>query len=227
MANISTTDLFNEAIDALGALHIDNPTSMARNAKICKARWDSVRRAELRRHPWRCAITRVQLAPLAARPAFGDLRFMYPVPSDYLKMIKPVTRNNQVDPLCDWQLESYNGQRVILSNNLHSNEFNFPAENYDGDDDDCPTQPAINGNLLNFRYVFDLTVVSQFDPLLFAASALALADKVCYKITNSNSLKNSINGDYKDAIAEAKKANCFEMVPQDGQDGSWINSRLY
>jgi len=226
MANISTTDLFNEAIDALGALHIDNPTSMARNAKICKARWDSVRRAELRRHPWRCAITRVQLAPLAASPAFGHLRFMYPVPSDYLKMIKPVTRNNQVDPLCDWQLETYQGQRVILSNNLHSAEFNFPPEPYDGDDD-WPTPPTSSGNLLNFRYVFDNTNVSTYDPLLFASSALALADKVCYKITNSNSLKNSINGDYKDAIAEAKKANCFEMVAQDGEQGTWELSRLY
>lgn len=227
MANISTTTLFNEAIDACGALHIDSPTSLARNAKICSARWDTVRRAELRRHPWRCAITRVQLAPLAASPPFGHLRYMYPVPSDYLKMIKPVTRNNQVDPLCDWQLETYQGQRVILSNNLHTNEFCFPPEPYDGDDDDCPSPPAINGNLLNFRYVFDNTVVSTYDPLLFSAAALALADKVCFKITNSNALKNTINADYKDAISEAKKANCFEMVPQDGEQGTWELSRLY
>jgi hypothetical protein len=201
MSNVSNTSLFNSAIDRVGGQSIGSATEDSKNAKVCRRNWDSTRRTLLRLHPWRFAISRIQLAPLADVPPFGDFQFMFAVPQDYIKMIKPVTANNTVDPLCDWQLERYNGRRVILSNNC------FPT--------------GTQTNLLNLRYVADVTSVPEFDPLFYTAAYLSLADDICEKITSSTQKKNSIQADYKDAISEAKKANCFEMIPQDGQQGSY------
>lgn len=205
MSNVSTTSLFNSAIDRCGGMSIASATEDSRNANACRRNWDAVRRTLLRLHPWRFAMTRINLAPLADPVPFGALQYMFPVPSDYIRMIKPVTANNTVDPLCDWQLERYSGRRVILSNNRN---------------------PATGANLLSLRYICDVTTVPEFDPLFYNYGYLALADSICEKITASTQKKNSIQADMKDAMSEAKKANCFEMLPQDGEQGSWDLARL-
>lgn len=203
---VSTTSLFNSAIDRVGGLSIGSSSEDSKNARICRRNWDSVRRALLRQNYWRFAITRTNIAPLADAPPFGTLQYMFPVPNDYIKMVKPVTPDNRVDPLCDWQLERYNGQRVILSSNLD------------------PDSTA--AGLLNLRYIADVTDPNSFDPLFYNVGYLSLADSICEVITNSTQKKNSIQADIKDAMYEAKKANCFEMIPQDGQQGSWELARL-
>lgn len=191
---VSLTKLCNRALQRLGAARILTITDDTKNGRACNSCYETLRRKELRRHNWRFAITRVVLAPLVAAPAF-DFDYQFPLPADYIKLMKPTLSTGQPDPTCDWEVES----GVILTNN--------------------------NGTTLNFRYVQDVTDVTRFDPLFFEALAMQMAFSMCDEITGSTNKQQMILNDYDTQIAEAKRINSFETVPMEGQEGSWLLSR--
>lgn len=64
MPYIDSLDIANRALDHLGATHIESPTEESvNNAKIAPI-YDKVRRAELRRNPWRFSIRKCILRPV-------------------------------------------------------------------------------------------------------------------------------------------------------------------
>ena len=74
-------DIFNAALIELGAELVTDPLQGSEAAQICNARFDAVRDAVLRAHPWNCALVRVELPSGGGAPAFGFAR-QFTLPND-------------------------------------------------------------------------------------------------------------------------------------------------
>ena len=77
----SVVDICNEAMDLLGAATITALTENSKEARLCNRRFETVRDAVLRSHPWNVAISRATLARDSDAPPFG-FSFQYTLPTD-------------------------------------------------------------------------------------------------------------------------------------------------
>jgi len=77
----SVVDICNSALNMLGASTITALTEDSKAARICNQRYDFIRDATFRSHPWNCLINRVTLAPDSAGPAFGFTNY-FTLPND-------------------------------------------------------------------------------------------------------------------------------------------------
>lgn len=96
---ISVTSICNRALQRLGAARILDITDDTRNGRSCNACYDAVRRSELRKHYWRFSLKRVTLAPLNETDPLGEFNYIFQLPPDYLRVVKPR------DSFLDWQIE--------------------------------------------------------------------------------------------------------------------------
>lgn len=64
-------EICNSALTQIGGNTISSLTEAVKNAEVCNQRYDSVKCAVLRSHPWNCAVTRASLSPTGNDPAFG------------------------------------------------------------------------------------------------------------------------------------------------------------
>lgn len=101
----SVVEICNRALQKLGAKRITAITEDSVNARACNTAYGPVRLAELRAHPWSCAIARAQLAASSTEPLFGRERY-FPLPSDYVRLLPPDPDYN--DNANDWQIEAGN-----------------------------------------------------------------------------------------------------------------------
>lgn len=83
-----------------------------------------------------------------------------------------------------------------------------------------------NGNTLNLKYIFDVTDVSQWDASFYNVFAVSLAIDIVEKLTNSNTKKQQLFDEYKQAVSEAKRVDAFESGPQQAPDDDWWIARL-
>ena len=79
---------------------------------------------------------------------------------------------------------------------------------------------------LNLRCVMDISDSTAFDPLFCEALASKLALELCESLTQSNTKKADMATDFKQTMAEARKANAIEKVPAEACDGTWITARI-
>ena len=77
----SEVDIINSAMNMIGASNIISRSEDSKSARVSNQRFDSVRDAVLRAHPWNCAVTRRTLAPDTEQPAF-DWTNAFTLPSD-------------------------------------------------------------------------------------------------------------------------------------------------
>ncbi len=84
----SEVDICNRGLVHLGAKLVTSLTENTPNARSCNQIYAGLRDAELRKHPWNFAITRVQLAASSITPVFGRAR-AFPLPADYLATRPP------------------------------------------------------------------------------------------------------------------------------------------
>jgi len=105
----SKVDIANYALALLGQDPITDLTEDSKAARTLNLRFDSVRDAVLRGHPWNFAVQRDSRAALATAPAWG-WTYAYNLPSDFLRLLdfNPETR----DP---YELETQDGERVLLT----------------------------------------------------------------------------------------------------------------
>ena len=99
----SVVEICNRALQKLGAKRITVITEDSVNARACNTAYTPLRLAELRAHPWSCAVARAQLAASSTTPIFVK-QYSYPLPSDYLRLLpndEGYNYNSQ-----DWQIES-------------------------------------------------------------------------------------------------------------------------
>jgi hypothetical protein len=93
----STVEIANNALQKLGAEAISSLSDNSDRARAISRIYAQELRAELRAHPWNCAIKRVQLAALEDAPAFGPA-YQYQLPSDCVRILTSVL-------VTDWQIE--------------------------------------------------------------------------------------------------------------------------
>ena len=93
----------------------------------------------------------------------------------------------------------------------------FPAHRFN---------PTADASPLEFLYIARVEDPNAFDPLFIEAFACKLALETCEEIKQSASKKASINSDYKDAIAEARRVGSIEKPAQEFPEDSWVNARL-
>ena len=82
----SVIQICNSALNQLGASSITALTENSKNARLCNERYETVRDAVFRSHPWNCLIKRQQLAQDTATPAYG-FSYQFSLPSDALRLL--------------------------------------------------------------------------------------------------------------------------------------------
>lgn len=115
----SITAVCNRGLQLLGAARILDITDDSRNGRACNACYNEIRRSEIRKHRWRFAIKRTVLAPLNETDPHAEFAYIFQLPSDCLKILKP-----ENDPYCDWQLEG----RKIFTNSSSALNLRYLAD---------------------------------------------------------------------------------------------------
>ena len=82
----SVVQICNSALNQLGASSITALTENSKNARLCNERYETIRDAVYRSHPWNCLVKRVELAQDSDTPAFG-FTYQYTLPSDCLRIL--------------------------------------------------------------------------------------------------------------------------------------------
>jgi len=82
----SIVSICNIALFALGEDPIVSLEDNTKRAILCNGRYDDVRRAVLRSHPWPCAKVQALLAASATPPLFTFAN-AYPLPADFIRMV--------------------------------------------------------------------------------------------------------------------------------------------
>ena len=104
----SVVQICNSALNQLGASSITALTENSKNARICNERYETVRDAVYRSHPWNCLVKRVQLAQNSTAPAI-EYDYAYALPSDCLRVLKIHTgTNDSINSEIDYKLEGRN-----------------------------------------------------------------------------------------------------------------------
>jgi hypothetical protein len=101
----SVVQMCNSALNQLGAASITSLTDNSKNARLCNERYETIRDAVFRSHPWNSLIKRQQLAQDTATPAWG-FKYQFTLPSDSLRVLAIDAYNS------DYKIEG----RKILSN---------------------------------------------------------------------------------------------------------------
>lgn len=81
------TGICNAAIIAVGEERISDITENNKRAIACNERYDKLRKALLKAHPWNFALERVELAVTATEPEFG-YAYAYQLPTDCLRVLR-------------------------------------------------------------------------------------------------------------------------------------------
>jgi len=86
----SDVDICNSALNMLGASNIVSLTEDSRAGRVCNQRYEFVRDAVMRAHPWNCLITRASVAADATAPAF-EFTYAHTLPIDpyCLRVLRP------------------------------------------------------------------------------------------------------------------------------------------
>lgn len=89
----SVVEICNRALQKLGAKRITALTDDSVNARACNFAYETLREAELEKHPWVFAVKRAQLAADATEPEFGKQN-SFELPSDYLRLLPQYPEDN-------------------------------------------------------------------------------------------------------------------------------------
>ena len=77
----SVVDICNSALNLIGATNIIARSEDSKSARVCNQRYENVRDAVFRAHPWNCLIRRTDLAADSDDPAF-TFAYQYTLPTD-------------------------------------------------------------------------------------------------------------------------------------------------
>ena len=197
----SQNEIANWACDLIGEPTIDDISDTTERATRLRNAWENCRDAALRARIWRFSIARDSLAVLAAAPAWGfDLQ--YQIAGDVVRVI-------QVDQFFP---------PPVLSDYVGADTAYYRIE-----------QDKILTNIaapLKVRWVLNSIAVGLWDPCFARVMACDLADRVCTRLTESETIKARIKAERRDALGEASRANALEQPPAMIQDSSWVASRF-
>lgn len=196
----SVVDICNEAMDLLGAATIASLTENSKEARLCNRRFDTVRDAVLRSHPWNIAITRASLAKDSTAPAFGFVN-QYTLPTD---------------PYCLRVLSFFNSY-VNSEVAAYDSQVMYKIEG---------RKILSNEGTCKITYIGRITDTEQYDSMLSNTIAHALAAETAYAITGSSNLAQLMGQRYEMKMREARSADAMEGMPDQIIANDFINVRF-
>ena len=196
----SVVDICNEAMDLLGAATITALTENSKEARLCNRRFETVRDAVIRAHPWNVAITRATLAKDATAPAFGFTN-QFTLPTD---------------PYCLRVLSFWNSN-VDSDVAAYDSQVMFKIEG---------RKVLSNEGSCKITYLARVTDTEQYDSLLSSTIAHKLAAETAYAITGSNSVTQGMQQLYELRLKEARSIDAMEGVPDKLIADDFINIRF-
>lgn len=197
-APTSAVEICNLALDQLKqepASDISSPSTKVET--ICARHYDQTRREVLRKHPWNFAIKRAQLTKDATAPTFGYAQ-AYNLPNDWIRLV--TIGDDSVDEIRD-RYEIENGQ--ILGSDLDSS----------------------TANTINIRYIYDVTNVTEFDPLFLKVLYLQLAINMGAKFSVTAALIKEIKEELSQVAPWATAVDGQERPPKKIQKSKLLNAR--
>jgi hypothetical protein len=199
----STVDIANFALNNLGASNITSLDENSKAARVVNQRYESVRDAVFRAHPWNCLINRASLAQETTTPAFG-YTYQYALPTD---------------PFCLRVLEFSNGTLSYPQDNI-TNNTGGPVFVIEG------RKLLTDEGTAQIKYIGRVTDTQLYDASLTEALAARLAAEICYAITGSTSMVQIQTSLYEAKINEARFNDATEGATQRLEASDFIESRF-
>ena len=196
----SVVDICNEAMDLLGAATITALTENSKEARLCNRRFETVRDAVIRSHPWNTAIRRASLARDTDAPAFG-FTYQYTLPTD---------------PYCLRVLSFWNSN-VDSEVAAYDSQVMFKIEG---------RKVLSNEGTCKITYLARVTDTEEYDSLLSSTIAHKLAAETAYAITGSTSVSQAMQQLYEVRLREARSIDAMEGVPDKLIADDFVNIRF-
>lgn len=199
----SNVDIANYALNIIGASNISSFDENSKPGRLVNQRFESVRDAVFRSHPWNCLIRRAELAQEVEAPAFG-YTYQYPLPSD---------------PYCLRVLEFSNGSLSYPQDNMFSNTGG-PVFVIEG------RKLLTDEGTARIKYIARVTDPQQYDAGLVEAIAARLALEIAYAITGSTTVVQLTSAIYDEKMKEARFVDATEGAPQKLEASDFIEARF-
>lgn len=84
--SIAIIQICNQALTQVGEPTITSLAEESKPARLCDLRFNDVKWAVLRAHPWNCATKRTSLARLTETPAY-EFAYKFQLPADWLRLV--------------------------------------------------------------------------------------------------------------------------------------------
>lgn len=199
----STVDIANYALNIIGASNISAFSENSKAARLVNQRYDGVRDAVFRAHPWNCLIKRAELGQEVDAPEFG-YSYQYSLPTD---------------PFCLRVLEFSNGSLSYPQDNMTSNTGG-PVFVIEG------RKLLTDEGTARIKYIGRVTDPQQYDALLTEALAARLAAEIAYALTGSTSVSQLSDALYREKLREARFVDGTEGAPQKLEASDFIEARF-
>ncbi len=188
MAN-SSTDICNLALDLLSAGTVQDIVNPSDATEELLNRWyDTTRKRLLREHAWNFAAKRAILSASGTPPAFGYDK-AFPVPADFIRILYVNDTRYTTDMPIPSELFQFEDNKILTSNQFTSQ------------------------TTLKLVYVKDFTDVPRMDPMFIDLLAHEIALKIAYKVTETNTNVERLEGLRRAASRMAKAVDGQERRP--------------
>jgi hypothetical protein len=199
----STVDIANYALNIIGASNISALDENSKVGRLINQRYESVRDAVFRSHPWNCLIRRAELGQETEAPVFGYSK-QYALPTN---------------PFCLRVLEFSNGSLSYPQDNM-TNNTGGPVFVIEG------RKLLTDEDTARIKYIARVTDPQQYDALLIDALSARLASEIAYAATGSTSVSQLADALYRDKLREARFVDATEGAPQKLEASDFIESRF-
>jgi uncharacterized protein YjhX (UPF0386 family) len=199
----TSVDIANYALNILGASTISSLSDDTKAARIINQRYDSIRDAVFRAHPWNGLISRAELAKISSAPTYGYAN-QYTLPTE---------------PYCLRVLEFSNGSLSYPQDNM-TNNSGGPVFVIEG------RKLLTDEGTAKIKFVARVTDPNQYSASLIEALAARIATEICYPVTGSSSLTQLTAALYESKIKEARFVDSTEGAPQRIEASDFIEARF-
>jgi hypothetical protein len=187
-------------MDLLGAATISALTENSKDARLCNRRFETVRDAVLRSHPWNTAIIRAEIAKDSAAPAFG-FSYQYTLPTDPYCLRVLSFWNSNVNS----EIAAYDSQVM----------YKIEGRKILSDEGTC-----------KITYIGRITDTEQYDAMLSNTIAHRLAVETAYAITGSTTVAQQMQALYEQRLREARSMDAMEGYPDKIIADDFVNIRF-
>ena len=197
MPTVSTeVEIVNMALTRLGHDEITAIGEANKAGRLCARWYVPVRDALLRSHPWNWAIKRVELASSVSDTPDHEYDYGFPLPSDFLKLIRTSAESEGLDD--DYRIEHGSSGSILVSH----------------DDSDVAIE-----------YIARITDVARYDPLFVQCLALNLAAAMCMALADNASLLQMLKEELKEITPAARTTDAQEGTPRQMMTDTWVLAR--